>query len=232
MEKSSGKGLRIASIVFMGMTAAMNILGGIGTVCAAFLTKDFPPLWDFYDYRFLYQGLMIATILVGIAGAWVIGRLVKGGPKALRNALIMLLVGTAVSATQYFSSLRITEGEGGTPANIKFFTNALTLIFFLILALPSMRKLVDFSKPMGRGEKSAASGLTAFIAGVIMLTINVWVGTSHTFQGANWVDVLKTPLIAGGSLLTIGGFILMLSPVLAALRMRQLKEDPKSVLSR
>jgi len=73
MEQSSGKGLRIFAIVFMGMTAAMNILGGIGTVCAAFLTKDFPPMWVFYDYQWQYQVLMITTILIGIAGTWVTG---------------------------------------------------------------------------------------------------------------------------------------------------------------
>lgn len=230
MEQSSGKGMRIVAIVFMGMTAAMNILGGIGTVCAAFLTKDFPPMWVFYDYQWQYQVLMITTILIGIAGTWVTIKLVKGGPKAFRNALIILVVGTAVSATQYFASVAI-RGKG-VPANIKFYTNAVTLLIFLILALPSMRKKVDFSKPMSRGDKSAASGLTAFIAGVIMLTINVWVGTSHTFLGANWVDVLKTPLIVGGSLLTIGGFVLMLLPALAAMRKRQLNDDPKSVLSR
>ena len=178
MTKRSGKPLRIVAIVFMGMTAAMNILGGIGTVCAAFLTKNFPPMWAFYDYRYLYQGLMIATILVGIAGAWVTIRLVKGGPKAFRNALIILLVGTALGATQYFASLAI-RGKG-IPANIKFYTNALTLILFLILALPSLRKLVDFSKPMERGEKSAASGLTAFIAGVIILTVYAWVCLLYT----------------------------------------------------
>ena len=230
MEQSSGKGLRIFAIVFMGMTAAMNILGGIGTVCAAFLTKDFPPMWAFYDYQLQYQILMITTILIGIAGTWVTIRLVKGAPKAFINALIILVVGTAVSATQYFASVAI-RGKG-VPANVKFYTNAVTLLIFLILALPSIRKKVDFSKPMSRGDKSSASGLTAFIAGVSMLTINIWVGTSHTFQGANWVDVLKTPLIVGGSLLTIGGFVLMLLPALAALRKRQPSEDPKSVLSR
>ncbi len=46
MEDKTGKNLRIGSIVLMGMTAVMNNTGGIGTVSAAFLTRDFPPMWS------------------------------------------------------------------------------------------------------------------------------------------------------------------------------------------
>jgi len=94
MNDKSGRTLRIIAIVFMGLTAAMNILGGIGTVCAAFLTKQFPPMWALLDYQWLYQSLMIATIIVGIAGVWATIVLIRGRATAYRNALIVLVIGT------------------------------------------------------------------------------------------------------------------------------------------
>ena len=57
MNDRKGKALRTIAIIFMGLTAAMNVLGGAGTVCAAFLTKQFPPMWVFMDYQLLYQAL-------------------------------------------------------------------------------------------------------------------------------------------------------------------------------
>jgi hypothetical protein len=41
MDDKTGKNLH-AGIVLMALTTAMNILGGTGTVCAAFLTKKYP----------------------------------------------------------------------------------------------------------------------------------------------------------------------------------------------
>jgi hypothetical protein len=78
MNDKTGRTLRIIAIIFMGLTAAMNILGGIGTVCAAFLTKQFPPMWALLEYQWLYQSLMITTIIVGIAGVWATIVLIRG----------------------------------------------------------------------------------------------------------------------------------------------------------
>lgn len=205
MNQRTGNALRITAIVFMGMTAAMNILGGIGTVCAAFLTRNYPPLWDFYDYRLQYQIIMITTIIIGIINVWVLMKLVRGSPTAYRNALIILVIGSLVSGTQYFASRWITEGEGGTPANIKFYTNLVTLLIFALISLPGIREFVDFSKPSSKTDNATSGGLAAIVAGGAMLSIYWWVGNSHIYMGENWVDVLQTPLIIGGLVLTFSG---------------------------
>jgi hypothetical protein len=44
MNSRIGKALRIIAVILMGLNAAMNLLGGIGTVCAAFLTEKYPPM--------------------------------------------------------------------------------------------------------------------------------------------------------------------------------------------
>ncbi|MEK6255958.1 MAG: hypothetical protein N2C13_01405 [Chloroflexota bacterium] len=207
MNTTNGRTLRIIAIVFMGMTAAMNLLGGIGTVCAAFIKTYSAALrvyrFDEYDYRWLYQVLMITTIIIGIAGVWSTMRLLRGGPKVYRNALLILLIGTVLGGIQFFSSLAI-RGEA-TPANVKFFTNVATLILFLVLKAPGLREKIDFTTAMSKTEKTAAGGMASFVAGILMVTIFAWAGPSHMYQGGNWIDVLETPLIVGGVFLALGG---------------------------
>jgi hypothetical protein len=68
------KTLKVLAIILLGMTAAMNLLGGAGTFCAAFSNNvgyrmAFKAIMD---YRWIYQIVMVTTILTGIAGvmAW------------------------------------------------------------------------------------------------------------------------------------------------------------------
>jgi hypothetical protein len=208
MTDEKSRGLRVAAIVLMGLTTTMNILGGAGTVCAAFLTKQFPPMWALLDYQLLYQSLMIITILIGVAGIWSTMGLVRGGPNAYRNALIVLIVGTLVGGIHVYASFEL---RGKTvPANMKLYMNLLTLIVFLLLKLPGLRNRVDFSEPGDRSNQITSSGLAAIINGSIILTTPLWIASSHTYAGNEWVDVLRTPLyIAGGGLVFLGiGFLL------------------------
>ncbi len=201
MNSKLGKALKIIAIIFMAMTAAMNLLGGVGTVCAAFLTKQYPPMWPILDYQWLYQFLMITTILTGIAGIWATIKLIRGGSFVYRNALIVLVIGSLLSATQYIASM-IIRGAA-TPANVKFFTNIITLIIFLLLNLPGLRQKVDFSS--SSKSKGTGGGLAAFVAGIMVLSAFSWVSPSHTYQGDNWVLVLELPLMLSGFFLMFGG---------------------------
>lgn len=206
MTNKSGKIIKIIAIIFMAMTAAMNLLGGAGTVCAAFLTKKFPPMWALLDYQWLYQALMITTILTGIAGIWATVKLVRGGEKVYKNALIVLGVGSVLGLIQYVASM-ILRGAA-TPANVKFFTNFVTLVIFLLLMLPGLRARVDFTKKSG--SRGTSGGLAAFVAGLVVLSTFIWASPSHTYLGENWVLVLEIPLVIFGSLLTIGGLIVFI----------------------
>ncbi|UCF59929.1 MAG: hypothetical protein JSV37_09185 [Anaerolineaceae bacterium] len=219
MRDTTAKTIRTVAIVFMGLTAAMNLLGGIGTVCAAFLTKNFPPMWAFYDYQLRYQILMIVTIIIGILCVWATMGLVRGGKNAYRNALVLLIVGTVVGGIQFFSSLAI-RGKA-TPANIKFFTNAITLLIFLLIRLPGIRERVDFSQSGGGPTEATSGGLTAIVVGSILLTTPIWVGSSHMFQGNNWVDVLRVPLILGGTVFVFGGLGRLLWSALSVIPQRR-----------
>ncbi|MCJ7716571.1 MAG: hypothetical protein MUO54_08630 [Anaerolineales bacterium] len=210
----SMKILRILAILLLGMTAAMNLLGGAGTFCAAFSNNvgyrmAFKAIMD---YRWLYQIVMVTTILTGIAGVVALVNLIKGKPGALKFTMIVLIIGTILGGTQFFASMAL-RGKA-TPANVKFYTNLVTLIFFLILQIPSIKEKINFSKPSDKSEMNSAGGLVAFLAGITTLTIFAWAGPSHTFFGENWVYVFELPLVVIGTLLILGGFIVVLREIL------------------
>jgi hypothetical protein len=204
MDKT-GKAYRITAIIFMGMTAAMNVLGGAGTSCAAFSNNVGYRLAfkELLDYRWLYQGLVVTTILIGIAGVWATVKLVQGGPNVYRNVLIILVIGVVLSGIQYYASMSL-RGKAA-PANVKFYINAFTFLLFLLFLVPGIKEKVDFSTPISKAEKAASAGAAAFITGIITLTVFTWAGPTHTFFGENWVYVFYWPIIVSGGVLTIGG---------------------------
>lgn len=217
MNDKHGRILRIVAIILIALTAAMNLAGGIGTVCAAFFTREYPPMWALLDYQWLYQLIMIVTIVLGLAGAWATFRLFRGGIHVYRNALIVLGIGSVVGGIHMAASL-ILRGAA-VPANVKFYINLVTLLVFLWLGTPAMRRIVQFDRPGDRTDMTAAGGLAAIVTGAALVTINFWAGPSHTFDGINWVDRLGVPLYAAGTVLLLAGLVAVtkaLSIMLAA----------------
>jgi hypothetical protein len=208
----TGNTLRTIAIVGMGLTATMNILGGIGTVCAAFLTKQFPPMWPLLDYLWLYQPMMIVTILIGIAGAWATLRLIRGGSGSYRWALITLLFGTLVAGIHVYASFTL---RGKTvPSNFKLYINALTLIYFLVLRIPSFFGRVRFDDPRETAAQTPSAGLAAIVTGMLVVTTTLWAGPSHTYEGVNWIKVLEGTLVATGLVLMMSGLWLLMRSIL------------------
>lgn len=208
MDKT-GKILRIAAIVLLGLTAAMNLLGGIGTTCAAFSSNVGYRLAfkEIMDYRWLYQVFVVTTILVGLAGVWGLIQLVRGGPKVYRDILIILVVGSLLAGVHYFTSMAL-RGKAA-PANVKFYINIFTLIVFLLFKLPGIREKVDFTKGGGKNETTAAVGVSAIATGALILSVFHWAGPSHTFFGENWTYVFFAPLVGVGAVLALWGLYLI-----------------------
>jgi len=203
--KKSGKSLKTAAILFMGATAAMNLLGGIGTTCAAFSNNVGYKMAfrDLLEYRWLYQALVVTTVIVGLFGIWATVQLVRGDSKVYKNSLIILLVGTFLAGVQFFASQTL-RGKAA-PANVKFYINLFTLILFLLFSLPGIKERIDFSNKEESIDKTTATGFTAILAGALMLTVFFWAGPSHTFFGENWTYVFFKPLVVIGSMLVSGG---------------------------
>jgi len=221
MTKTIGKILWIVAIIFMGLTAVMNLLGGIGTVCAAFLTENYPSMLEIMDYRWLYQLLMVVTVIIGIANVWVIISLIHKREKSYRNAIIILVAGTIVAGIQVFASLTL-RGKA-VPANMKLYTNVIALVLFLILKAPGIREWVDFTTPETNTGETAAAGMASIVNGLVILTVIKWIGSSHIYMGENWVEVLQTPLLLSGGILMLSGIGFLLRALRGVLR----HEGPK-----
>lgn len=199
----TGKIWRVVAIILVGMTAAMNLLGGIGTTCAAFFTKKYPPMWALYDFQWLYQLFVVATALVGLAGIWSLVKLLRGGANAYKNTMIILGIGAVINIIHVIASISL-RGKA-TPADVVMAINVVTLLVLLYLGTPGMRKQVGFDQPASRNEMSAAGGAAAIVCGMITLTTPLWAGPTHMFAGQNWVDLLIAPLmLAGTALLALG----------------------------
>lgn len=69
MNDRTGKVIRTIGIIFFGLATLMNLLGGIGTSCAAFLTEDYPTFSAIIDEgkQWLYQGLVVMTVVIALA---------------------------------------------------------------------------------------------------------------------------------------------------------------------
>jgi len=207
MNDRLGKALRTAAIVLMGLTAAMNVLGGAGTSCAAFFTKKYPPMWDLFDYRWLYQALVITTVPLGIANIWATLAVARGKKQAYRNSLVLLVIGTILGGIQMYASLTL-RGKA-VPANMKFYINALTLLVYVLYRLPGIRERFDLTQAGDGTDTTTAGGLAAMVAGCVVLSTAAWAGPSHAFQGANWVHLLQVPLNIGGTFLLVLGLALL-----------------------
>ena len=209
MDKT-GKIIRIVAIILFGMSAAMNLLGGVGTTCVAFSNNRGYRLAfiELKDYRWLYQIFVVTTILIGLAGIWGLIKLVRGGKKVYRNSLLILFLASIITGIHFAASYILREGEAA-PANVVFFINLLTLIVFLLFLVPGIRSKVDFSSPGGKNETSAAGGVAAIMAGALTLSVFHWAGPSHTFFQQNWTYVFYVPLVVVGTSLVLWGMVLI-----------------------
>ena len=170
MKDNTGKILRTVGIIFFGFATVMNLLGGIGTSCAAFFTREYPPFWALIkeNMQWLYQGLVITTVLIGLAGIWVLIELIRGKKNGFRNALIVLGLGTLLAGIQFYYSTQLFGSAA--PANMKFYINIIALILFLVYLIPGVRERVNFSREETSMDMNVAGGLAAIMMGVILLT--------------------------------------------------------------
>lgn len=166
--------------------------------------------------QWLYQGLVVTTVLIALVGIWVLIELIRRKQKGFRNALIVLVIGTILAGIQYYYSLQLF-GKAA-PANVKFYSNVIALIIFLIILTPGIRGKVSFSKKDSGTDKNTAGGLAAIIVGGILLTTPVWAGLSHTYQGVNWVNLLQSELNISGILLIGGGAALLMRVLIDVFR--------------
>ncbi len=202
MKKALSKTLQITATILMGGVAAFDIVGGIGTICAAFFTKDYPPLWPLLGYQWIYQIFVFVTLAFGFLGIWVTIALVRKTEHAYRNTLLVLAAGVVFYTIRVYTSLYL-RGKAA-PTNINWYFHMIVLAVFLLFRLPGLRQHA-FKDPDDQVMNGVSGGLTSIVVGIFLAFSTQWVAASHTFQGVNWADVIKGQLIIVGAGFILGG---------------------------
>ncbi|HNT24242.1 MAG TPA: hypothetical protein PKM21_07750 [Anaerolineales bacterium] len=201
-----GKILRIVAIILMTLTAAFTILGGAGTSCVAFAPNN--PSWaemggKLAPYQWLYILFVLATLAFGVMGARAVVLLIRGRANAYRYSLIALIGGAVVGIIHILVS-RSLRGSS-MPVDMVVYTTILTLAYFLILRIPALWQKVGFDQPASANTAGTTGGLAAILAGVLALTVHLWAGPTHTWNGVNWADAWHPTLtVAGWGLVLLG----------------------------
>ena len=205
---TAGRIIRVLGIILFAITTFFNLMGGIGTSCVALNPTGWSPaMAKLAPYQWLYILLMIGATVVAVWGIIVTIGLARGKRHAYRDALIVLALSALFAGVQTFLSIAL-RGKGA-PQNMRFYITTFTLVAFLLLRLPPIWKLIGGFR-RGGSDAATTSGLAVFAGGVVMLTTLLWATPSHIGpDGANWVNVLRLPLLVGGSLLAFGGAALV-----------------------
>jgi hypothetical protein len=202
------KAIRIVAIVLMGLTAAVNLLGGAGTYCAAFAPEKYDTMKLLIPLQWLYQVLVFTVVATGLAGVWSTYSLVRTHKNSYATALIILIAGIVLAIVQMAAS-RSLRGKS-MPTDLRLYVGGLALIVFLLLRLPGVWQKSGMGGPAdGSGSWTTPAGLASIVAGVAALTTPLWAGASHTWDGYNWVNVLQAPLMWGGTAAVLAGAALL-----------------------
>lgn len=197
------KFLRSAGIFSLILTSGLGLLAGIGTACVAIDPTSFSPnMAKLEPYQAMYILFTLAGIVLGLAGIAAAIQLVQARRQAHRNALIVLIISSAIGRIHIYLS-RMLRGSS-MPYDMIFWVTLATLVLFLIFLLPGIRQLVDFSKGTPK-DTMPAGGSAAIILGIITLTIQFTMAPSHTWAGSNHAEAfLLITSLAGIITILIG----------------------------
>ena len=207
--KTWAKIVRITGIILMSATGAFTLLGGAGTSCVAFDPRGFGPAFmKIAPMQWLYVVFVVVTTIIGIMGIRAVFQLVKGNKKAYSNSLIALILGTAISVIHVVTS-RSLRGAS-MPVDAVMYTNILTLVFFLIIRIPSIWEAVNYEKETS--DSKEAGGAAAIVMGFLILSIPFLMSSTHTIGGINYANVWYPIMNTIGGVLVAFGAVRLLLP--------------------
>jgi hypothetical protein len=201
------KFLRFIGIVLMGLTGGFTVLGGIGTFCAAVFPQKYESMTGLIPYQWLYILFMLVTIAIGVWGIWATVLLVKGTSNSYTLSIQALVTGVLVGGFHIYMS-QMLRGKS-MPVDMVVYTTLFTLVVFLIFRIPFIWQGVNFEKP-NVNENKRAGGAAAILLGILTLTIQYTMASTHTWGGVNYAGAFNTSMtIVGVGLLLLGVGILV-----------------------
>ena len=208
MKPESGwaKFLRFVGILFMALTAAFTVLGGVGTSCAALFPARWESMAPLAAFQWLYILYVLLTTAIGVLGIRVVVMLAKGKPGAYKTAMTVLVAGIVVGVVHILTS-RSLRGSS-MPVDAVVYITVLTFLIFLVFRIPAIWVGVDYSKaPRKEGRKNA--GAASIVAGGLCLEIPFLMASTHTWGGVNYADAFHATMTISGIALVLGGVGLM-----------------------
>ena len=191
-ENKTSKFLRFIGILLMGLTAALLLLAGIGTTCVALGAEKYPSMVSLVEYKWLYQVFVVLTVLVGIYAIRATVSLVRKAKNAYRQALVALVAGLVIGGIHMIVSLSLRGSSA--PVNFVFYINAFTLLVFLIFRIPGIWGKLNFEGTPDETNGDYTAGAALIMSGFLTLTVHLWAGSSHTWNGFNYANAWHTQL--------------------------------------
>lgn len=204
------KFLRFIGILLMGLTGGFTLLGGIGTTCAALFPTKYESMTALAPFQWLYILFVITGIAIGLWGIWATIKLVKGTSDSYMMSLQALIAGVLIGGIHIYMS-QMLRGKS-MPVDAVVYTTVFTLAVFLMLRIPFIWQGVDFSKGNTKSNLPAG-GASAIMLGVMTLTIQYTMGSTHTWGGVNYADAFNTSMMGIGIGLLLLGAGLLISGV-------------------
>jgi hypothetical protein len=200
-----GKVLRFIGIVFMGLTSIFTILGGAGTTCVALAAERWDSMAAIAPYKWLYVLFVLFTTAIGVLLVRATVLLVRGRPGAYRQSVIWLVAAIVIGVIHIIVS-RSLRGSS-MPVDPVTYTAVITLVIFLLFRIPGVWQKVNFDKAAREADNvgPTAAAITLVLSGLTTLSVQVWAGPSHTFEGANWADAWNLSMsLVGWGLILVG----------------------------
>lgn len=206
------KFLRFIGIVLMGLTGGFTLLGGIGTSCAALFPTKYESMAALAPFQWLYILFVLTGIAIGVWGIWATVKLVRGTSDSYKMSMQALVAGTVIGWIHIYIS-QMLRGKS-MPVDAVVYTTILTLVIFLLFRIPFIWQGVNFEKGSTKGNLPAG-GSAAILLGIMTLTIQYTMGSTHTWNGINYANAFNTSMtMIGAGLLLLGmGFFVSLAKI-------------------
>lgn len=209
----------LVGIVLLGITALFTIASGLGTICVALNPTGFGENMALLArFQWLYILYVILTTAIGGLITYAEILFIKRKPKAYSTAIAALMAGLVVGIIHIITS-RGLRGKS-MPVDAVVYTTIITLLVLLLFRIRSIREQINHASPDVIGQSTQqASLITLLLSGLLTITIPIWIGPSHTWDGTNWAAAFR--FITNGL-----GLLLVISALVLSMRRKWARKPP------
>jgi hypothetical protein len=194
-------------VTLLGFTVVFTALSAWGTVCVAWNAEAWASFAVLAPFKWAYQILVYLNMAAALGGVVVVYAVLRGEKWSYAGSFVALVTFLTTAAVQMSltSTLKHVSFFATPPTNIRLYTTAMILGFFLLLRLTGITSKAGFVGRESHSFLRKSAGLSLAVAGITTLTTFLWAGPSHSIDGYNLVNAFGVQLaLSGGAMLLIG----------------------------